>query len=233
MFNDHYAYLFAIIIIFPFWLLLFMWRRDCWQQMFILGILNGMLTIPQEMIFLRYYWHPEYISYFYWHGLQIGGLEDFFYGFFTAGIASVIYEEVFGKIHAKRKDRRHHWSWFMIPFIVVANLVFISPLHSLINPIYVCLLSCIIVTICMAYFRRDLIADILISGFLFGVINLVGFLLFISLFPDIIGKWWMLGNLSGIFIFGIPIEEILFGFAIGMVIGPVYEFLMGLKFKNA
>ena len=48
-------------------------------------------------------------------------------------------------------------------------------------------------------------------------------------FPGIIEQFWLLGNLSGFLIWGIPIEELGFYFAAGAFIAPLYEFLFEKK----
>jgi hypothetical protein len=85
----------------------------------------------------------------------------------------------------------------------------------------------------MVYFRRDLLVDALMSGLLVGLITLVGYIIFSALFPGIVHAWWKLSNLSGVFIFGIPGEELLWAFGLGMVAGPLYEFFMGLRFRKS
>ncbi len=46
-------------------------------------------------------------------------------------------------------------------------------------------------------------------------------------YPDIFINHWMLENLSGIFIIGIPLEEFLFAFSVGFTGSNVYEFFFG------
>ena len=57
------------------------------------------------------------------------------------------------------------------------------------------------------------------------------YILYTAIFPNIIEDWWKLENISGIIIFGAPIEELIWGFTWGFFIGPVYEFWRGIKLK--
>ena len=70
------------------------------------------------------------------------------------------------------------------------------------------------------------------SGFLCGLIFLIGYLILLTFYPLIFQAFWQLDNLSGIRIGKIPIEEILWAFGFGMVVGPMYEFYAGLRFKK-
>ena len=56
------------------------------------------------------------------------------------------------------------------------------------------------------------------------------YFIFTKVYPGIIDKWWMLDNLSGIRLIGVPFEEFLWAFGMGMMTGPLYEFIVGLKF---
>ncbi len=85
----------------------------------------------------------------------------------------------------------------------------------------------------MLFFRSDLWLDSLLSGFLTGTIMFFGYLIFLKLFPGIIQKWWLIKNVSGVFIANIPIEELFWGFGLGMMVGPLYEFFKGIKLMNS
>lgn len=234
MFNDfQYAYLLGNLVALPLWLYFFIHRKDCRKEILIASFCVGILAILWAPLFLKDYWRPEYIHSSFFKNWSLGGVEDFLYGFFLGGIANVIYEEVFGKHFCKRRNRRHHWTWFLVPFFALFFLVFGLPIYFGINSIYAALCSFVILSAFMIYFRRDLFFDALASGLLVGLLTLFGYIIFLALFPGVIHKWWLLPNLSHIFISGIPIEELLWAFGVGMVAGPFYEFFMGLKFKKS
>lgn len=97
---------------------------------------------------------------------------------------------------------------------------------------YAALISLFVATIFILYYRRDLFVDSLMSGLLVGTITLIGFVVFLNIFPGVVEKWWLLDNLSRVFVLGIPVEELLWAFGLGAVAGPFYEFFMGLKFNR-
>jgi hypothetical protein len=175
---------------------------------------------------LQDYWRPETFN-----GWAIG-IEDFLFGFFIAGIGSVIYEEIFGKHYAKRKNRQHHWSWFLVPVVALFLFSFNLFFFLGINSIYASVITFLVIAGVIIYFRRDLLMDSLVSGVLVGAFMFVAYLLYLSVFPEVIHRWWLIDNISGILVLGIPVEELLWAFGWGMVAGPMYEFFTGLKFKK-
>ena len=229
MVSYQYAYLLGnLLILFPIWLFLFIHRRDLRREMLIISTILGIAGPLVELWYLRDYWRPETFT-----GSAIG-IEDFLFGFFFGGISGLIYEELFGRRHSKRKNRKHHWSWFIVPavgaVIVAMNLLVLG---AGINSIYASTLIFLITSLTILYFRHDLLIASLASGVLVGLTLLLGYLIFLSFFPEAIHRWWILNNIRGILVHGIPVEELMWAFGWGMVAGPMYEFFTGLKFKKA
>ena len=195
--------------------------------MLIISMVIGIAGPLVELWYLRDYWRPETFT-----GWALG-IEDFLFGFFFGGISGLVYEELFGKHHSKRINRKHHWSWFVIP-VVGAAIVIMSLLVTVagIGSIYAGALIFFVTALIILYFRHDLLIDSLVSGVLVGVMMFLGYLIFLSIFPEAIHRWWILNNISGVLVHGIPVEELMWAFGWGMVGGPVYEFFTGLKFKN-
>jgi hypothetical protein len=231
--NYHYAYLIGDLIIgLPVWILFFYYRKDLRREMIIAGILLGLISVFSEPWYSKDYWHPENLD------LIRRGLGDFFYGFFPGGVACVIYEGVFRKYIAKRKNLQHKWWWFLLPLLLIGGLIFDIPTHFGMNSMHTTAIALLLITAIIVYFRRDLLWDSIFSGILFLSLSFAGYLVFFSLYPGIINEWWLLkwqsvnAGPSGVLIVGIPMEELLFAFTLGLAMGPMYEFLIGAKFTK-
>jgi len=176
-----------------------------------------------EFFYLRDYWRPELFN-----GWPIG-LEDLLFAFLIGGIASVIYEEFFGRQYVKRQNMSHlKWmpvfAFFGVAWMIGGN-IFLG-----FNSIYVSSLGFLIIGMLMIFLRRDLFVNALLSGLLVAGIMFAFYLVNGAIFGGgIVQRWWLLQNISGIIIFGAPIEELLWGFGWGFLAGPVYEFVNGLK----
>ncbi len=184
-------------------------------------------ALISERLFIYDYWTPQFIF-----GSKFG-MEDFIYGFLAGGIANVVYEEIFGIKHSKRKNRSHDWSVFLLPVFGISLALFvISMLFFKINTMLSVLIPIIILTIFMIYLRKDLLRDAIISGIIFSLITFLNYIILIHLFPSIIDHWYHGKGINYHLFLGVPMGEIYWAIALGAVAGPFYEFFVGLKYKK-
>ena len=219
-----YAYLVGIVTtIAPLWLFLFWWRKDLIREMLLMSVLFGIAGPISELWYLKDYWRPETIT-----GWPIS-FEDFLFGFFIGGIASVAYEVFFRKhFYARKKKFSPYRTTAATTGVAALSLQYFTDLNS----IYVSLILFLLFAIGMLIFRRDLLVDGIVSGFLMASIMFAAYFVFLNLFPEAIDRWWVIENISAVYIWKVPIEELLWAFGLGLVAGPLYEFLTGKVFKR-
>ncbi|MBI3631970.1 MAG: hypothetical protein HY225_00785 [Candidatus Vogelbacteria bacterium] len=222
-----YAYLIGDLFFALVWLILFSHRKDLRKEMLTMSLIISPLGIS-EIIYYKDYWRPEFI-------INTGfnfGIEDLLFCFAIGGITAVIYEEVFDKTYSQRRDSRRPKHLLAIAASIIL-FIFIGNSLLGVNSIYVTSAVMLLAGLAIIFIRHDLIKEAMMSGLLIGLAMFLFYTLyFLLLFPGIIQKWWLLKNLSGILLFGVPIEEILWGFCWGFIAGPIYEFILGIKLKN-
>jgi len=81
----------------------------------------------------------------------------------------------------------------------------------------------------MIIIRHDLLVDSIIGGISMLIIVIPVYVLLNNIFPEVIAKFWILENFSGILILKIPVEDLIFYFSSGMLIAPSYEYLFRKK----
>ena len=220
-----FAYLTGNLILFIIWLTLFIYRKDLRHKMLLMSCLIAPLGPLSEIFFTRDYWKPELFN-----GWQIG-IEDLLFGFFAGGIASVFYEEILGKKYTKRHLAGHpRW---MLGFVIFSfsSLILMNIIFGF-NSIYISVAGFLIIGAVIIAIRHDLARVAFLSGFFAGIMALILYIIFLYLFPGVIERWWLLSNISGILILGIPFEELLWAFGWGMVVGPAYEFTTGYFYRR-
>lgn len=219
-----YAYLFISILFAIPWVILYIHRKDLQKKILLMSILVGIAAVIWEPYFLKDYWQPLYATKF--------PIEDFLYGFFGGGIVTSFYEEFFGKKFAKRKNRKHHWLWFVPSLAILGLLSFHIPFWFGLNSIYAAFISYVTLFCIMIFYRKDLFSDALKSGLFMAFITLIIYIFTLIIFPNVFIVMWDLPKLSHIFLLKIPLEEYLWAFLMGLAGGPVYEFFAGLRLAN-
>ncbi len=227
MFDYQYAYLLGnLLILLPVWLILFWYRRDVRSEIWWVSLITGIIGPISELWYLQDYWRPETFN-----GWPIG-IEDFLFGFFIGGISAVIYEEISGKRFLKTLDKRRHWARYLLLLIAVCFGLFHVLFLFGINSIYCSIITMVLMSLCILFFRRDLLVDSLVSGLFMGAIMFVAYIIFLTLYPEAIHRWWFLHNISGVLVKGIPLEELLWAFSWGMLGSTIYKFFSGRKFSK-
>lgn len=221
----HYVWLlWASAFLVP-WLILFVrfpeHRKLMWYAS--LGTMPFGLTEP---LFVPEYWNPP--SLFELARRTGFDIESLIFCFAIGGVGSVLYNAITrqGFEPISWQDRsysrhRFHWVALLVPVITFSPLYFLPW-----NPIYPGIAALIAGAIATVLCRPDLKHKTLLGGVLFlGYYALFMFLLKWSA-PGYIEQVWNLGALTGINLFGIPLEELLFGSAFGMYWAGVYEHLL-------
>lgn len=176
-----------------------------------------------EPIFVPEYWNPPSL----FELAQKTGfdIESFIFSFAIGGIAMVLYNIILHKRTVllsltERQQRRHGWHrWALtVPFASFPILYFLPW-----NPIYAGIAAMVLGALAAVSCRPDLTSNTLLGGVLFLALYTLFLLGLKWSAPGYIEQVWNLEDLSGIVIYGLPIEELLFGFAFGLVWTGIYE----------
>ena len=220
-----YAYLIGDAIFALGWLAIFLLRRDLRRELIVMSVV-GAVFAPFAFIYLPDYWYPDHVL---GHPL---GIEDFIFAFSIAGIGGTLYETLARKSHTICECRKRNiLGLAAIIFFAVATLIGLTVIFGL-NSIYSSYIAFLVIFSYIMYFRRDLFWQSIASGATVGALMFLFYLVWIYIYPDIIQHWWKLENISGILVFGAPLEEIVWGFSWGIVGGVLYEFGRGLGLRS-
>ena len=193
-------------------------RRVMWQASAVTALFG--LTEP---VFVPRYWNPPSL----FDLAQRTGfdLESLIFTFAIGGIGAAAYTTLAHRVHApvaddERNRRRHRFHRAML----VAPFVFFVPLWMLRwNPIYPSIVCLLLGSLGALACRRDLARPTLVGGILFLCLYAAFMLGLRWLAPGYIAHTWNLSALNGGLVYGIPLEELLFGMSFGMYWSTVYE----------
>lgn len=188
--------------------------------MLVMSFLIGTVSVATAYYWwTRDWWHPMTIT-----GTRVG-IEDFLSGFASGGIMAVIYEIVFKKKYFVRKLQHHQpgGSTILLILILLTSWLFWG---VGLTSFYASAITLTTSASLLFYFRRDLFLNGALSGLLMMFISLTVYYAIIFLTPGWIATTYD-PTLSGVYITGIPVEELIFWFLAGLVFGPFYEYWKG------
>ena len=220
------------LILFVAWLLIFIFANISRKEMFWVSLFTMPLGLT-EPLFVPEYWNPP--SLFNLASKTGFDIESLIFAFSIGGIAAILYEIIFKIKHCKMskyelhsKKHRFHSLALISPLIIFLLLYAFTN----INPIYSVIIALLIGSLATILCRPDLKKKIFVGGALFLGIYLIFFLLMNLIYADWTQQVWNLSAISGILFLGIPIEELLFAFTVGMMWSSIYEHVKGYKLKK-
>jgi hypothetical protein len=224
-----YAYIIGDLILAPLFFLLFFKRKDLKSEMLINGVIGGIVAFATGSYFLSYYWSPITL-------LNIKYcIEDFLFGFFLCSESAVIFNYVFKKYyepHSLQKIFKDHTARVILTIISVPMLFIMLEHITFLNPIYNSMLSFLIPLSFFFILNKSLIKVALFTGIFVFVYTLLFYFVFEILFPGIIGAWWNTKELTGLTLYGLPAEELIWFAIVGMYCSSTFKFSFDVKFLN-
>jgi hypothetical protein len=193
---------------------------------------SSVLTMPfglTEPLFVPKYWNPPSL----FDLAQTTGfdIESLIFCFAIGGVSAVMYNALTGRnlqpvsVEERRsRQHRYHYQLLFLPFAAFPALYFLPW-----NPIYPGIIAMVAGGMGAVWCRPDLKFKTLVGGALFLAYYTLFMLGLKWSTPGYIEQVWNLNALSGIVIYDIPLEELLFGFSIGLYWTGVYEHLTWQK----
>lgn len=220
----HYVWLLWSSAFFIPWALLYALNpvhRRVMRQATALTALFG-LTEP---IFVPAYWNPPSL----FELAQRTGfdIESLIFAGAIGGIGAVLYNILTGRrlVMMRPAERVHAQHRFHPLAVATPAIVFLGLYFLPWNPIWPALAAMAAGAAAAVWCRPELIAKTFVGGGLFLILYGVFMLGLRWLAPGYIEQVWNLPALTGVLVYGIPLEELLFGFSFGMYWSGVYEHL--------
>jgi hypothetical protein len=208
------------------WVACFFWRK--FRAQIIWGTLVSAPLALSSFLFIPQYWTPP--SLFDLDTKYKVGIEDVIWAAAVGGIASVIGEIILEESLRRIREtlRKRHYAPFIVMVIAFAALQLWHPGKTIYNAI-LALTVCALVTI---YLRPDLILLMMTGASTFTALYLILFLYILLLYPEFVHRFYNIPNLLGIYIFRIPIEELMFAASVGAVWSVAYQYLQGYRISS-
>lgn len=224
----HYSYLVGVLIFWVTWVACSIVGKT-YRAEIRWGTLIAAPLALTSFLFVPQYWTPP--SLFNLDQRIRVGIEDFLWAAAVGGIASVVGEIFLKERLAAIRQSRHkrHYAPFLLVVLVFFVLEFWHPGKTMNNTI----ISFAGGALVLGYVRRDLVPLMLTSALSFTVLYFVLFLCLLVLYPQFVQRYYNLRNLLGIYVLGVPIEELLFAATGGAIWSVAYEYVHGYRLELA
>lgn len=235
MASEQYIWAIWSLILIAIWFVIYAMLRSRHhrRKMLIVSFWSSFFGLI-EPFFVPEYWNPP--SLFDLARRTGFDIESLVFTFGIAGIASVIYELIFSttSVTMRMQERHHRRHRFHVVALLSAPVLFfiLAILHPF-NPIYSMYIAAAVGTTLTLYCRPDLISKMIVSGLLFTALYTVYFFTLLMIAPDYVIRVWNLSAISGILLLGIPLEEYVFAFCVGLLWSSVYEHARWQKIKRS
>lgn len=216
---QYYAYLWGDLLLGVIWLIFFLDRKDLRKEIFTTSFLFSVLGFT-EIAFSEYWSPPTLFNLINRIGFSI---EDILFMFFIGGICSCIFEVLFSKKDVVMRHKIHRHRGLIAALLALIISVIIEHIYPL-QTIYTLSFLGIIFSLYFVMRRKDLFFEALISGVIFTILYTLTFL-FLFQYIGFYNLYYHIENLSGIFLFGNPIEEYLFAFVSGFSGAIIYKYI--------
>ena len=215
------VYLLGISVWFAVWLLIYFLRPDLRREMLIMSFGVSWLGVTQ-FLYVSQYWTPQYL--FPIPHTSIG-LEDFLITFMYGCLAGVGYEFAMEKrlLCSPHEPLMRRLRTVVVLALPGVACFFVLQLTTTLNIIYTSTLGLLIIGAAYAWKRPRLAPTILFNGLCLGTFAFLVLVGLAFLYPGVIAFVWNLDALSGILLWGVPIEEFFFHFAVGCAFALMYE----------
>ncbi len=213
------------------WLALYLAKPDLRREMLRVSLFTAPFGLT-EPIFVPRYWSPP--SLFNLASTTGFDIESFIFSFAVGGIAAVLYAAVFKVRHVQMSPaemrlprHRFHMLAMISPILVFVPLFLLTDL----NPIYTASISMLVGGVATLLCRPDLKKNMLVGAGMFTVLYFVYFL-FVNLVEPTFIDSWNLAALSGLLVFGVPMEELMYAFTFGLMWSSIYEHFMWRMYRT-
>jgi len=219
-----YSYFVGSLIFIVAWLILYAVARQHRGQM----IWGSLLSAPFALtgfLFMPEYWSPP--SLFDLDARFGIGIEDVLWSAAVGGIAAAASEIIFQQrlVRMRHGDENPRY----VPLALIAGLFVllevISPETSIYNMIGAFTAGAALIV----YLRPDLTGRMLRGAAVFTAIYLLLFAYFLLLYPEFVPRYYNTARLLGWYVFGIPVEEILFAYSGGAVWSVIFEYMQSYR----
>ncbi len=220
-----YTYLLGALIFLGLWGILFALVPQSRVPMLSVSLTWGPAGPVSEYWHGQDYWHPTYFL-----PIEIGpwrfGLEDYLFAFAFGGLCAGVFDCLVRQAGATAITHFETRDYLALLFTALLCLVIMSLfiLFFQINSLYALVLIFLGGALWILLQHPGWVLPAIQTALIMGSIMWLfywGF--YFRLFPHLLEQWWKKEALFGIFLWGVPLEEVLWATAAALFVGPLFR----------
>lgn len=218
---DHNFLVLSLLFIMP-GILIWLLRKDLREPILLMSVASIPFAFT-EYLFYPNYWEPKFL----WNLIdKIGfGLEDIIFVIGLASFSSTVYAFVFQfKYHPREKINRIRQIQRISLLFIIVLILLLSVLYFKIPIIYGSIIIMIGLSLYIFNQRRDLISPAIWGGCLTCLIYTILCVVLIIIYPRIFTITWHTDKFLNLYFFGLPFEELLYGYSSGFIATIFYPY---------
>ena len=220
----HYSYLVGTLLFCAAWVACFVLGKN-YRAQIVWGTLISAPLALTSILFIPQYWTPP--SLFNLDQRFRVGIEDVIWAASVGGIGSVVGEIFLKERLARSRSQQHkrHYAPLIVMVVIFVILEFWHPGKTIYNTI----IAFAICGFVVSFLRPDLLPLMLTSATVFTALYFALFVELLLLYPQFVQRYYNIPHLLGIYVLGVPIEELMFAAAGGAVWSIAYEYIRGYR----
>ncbi|MFH0876527.1 MAG: lycopene cyclase domain-containing protein [archaeon] len=209
-----YSYFIGCLVMGIIWTAFFIIKQNLRKQMLLISFLCAIAGFLSAFFYNSDWWRPLTITHTYI------GIEDFMFGFFLSGIAAAS-AHIFAKVEANKKYFSYNRFFIIVVYAYLSTWLLMSAgLHSF----FAAGITASVLLAIMIFSNSKLTKPAIYSGIFTMIFLIPAYVIPSLLNPGWFSKDWLINNLIGITVFGLPIEDIIWVIIGGANLGIIYDF---------
>ena len=177
---------------------------------------------------IKDYWNPSYLI-----KIQIGdwifGIEDYIFAFAFGGLCTGVFDFFIrrtGEEELKKFDIRGYIKYLLLCALCFFSMVALISSFGL-NSLHASLIAFLVFSLFIFIQLPGLVLPAVKTSIVLGSYMWVSYWgFYFRLYPDLVEQWWKSTALIGIYLGGVPIEEIIWASIASLFIGPALRYCM-------
>jgi hypothetical protein len=212
-----YSYFIGTLVMAFVWSILYVTERSLKRPMVAFSLLAGVSGFFSAFVYNQDWWLPLTITH------TFVGIEDFLFSFTIGGIAAVIGTRFGRTFEASRafKDAFRRLVIIILMIYAVGLAAFLFGIHSF----FAALIACGAGMVVLLHQRPDLFGYTARAGLFTLIALLPAYWIPELLNPGWLADTWMIGNLTGLTLFGIVIEDVIWVFFAAAITALLFRWM--------